>query len=82
MGQKPRYRPQRLAAKLLQIRRGLSLSQSQFAGQIDVTLTTGRISEYETGKREPPLMTLLAYAYLIGIHVDDLIDDAIDLRRE
>lgn len=38
-----------------------------------------RISEYENGTREPSLMTILAYARLAGIHVEDLIDDALDL---
>lgn len=79
MGQRPRYRPQRLAAKLLQIRRSLGFSQSQLARLLDVGVNTPRISEYETGAREPALITLLAYAYLVGISSNDLIDDRIDL---
>jgi hypothetical protein len=39
----------------------------------------GRISEYERGKREPSLWVLLAYARVAGIHLEDLIDDDIDL---
>jgi transcriptional regulator with XRE-family HTH domain len=79
MGYKPRHRPQHLAAKLLQIRRSLGLSQSELARRLSVGVNTPRLSEYESGTREPALITLLAYAYLIGIHVDDLIDDAVDL---
>jgi transcriptional regulator with XRE-family HTH domain len=72
----------RLAAKLLQIRVGLGLSQSQIARLLDVGVNTPRISEYESGAREPALITLLAYAYLVGISTDDLIDDTIDLPVE
>lgn len=79
MGQRARYRPQRLAAKLLQIRQALGLSQSQLARLIDVGITTPRICEYESGAREPALITLLAYGYLVGISTDALIDDSIDL---
>lgn len=82
MGHKPRYRPQRLAAKLLQIRRSLGLSQSQLAALIDVRLTPARISEYESGAREPALITLLGFGYLVGISTDDLIDDRVDLPAE
>lgn len=82
MGQRPRYRPMRLAAKLLQIRQCLGLSQSQLARLINVGITTPRISEYESGAREPALITLLAYGYLIGISTDDLIDDDIDLPAQ
>jgi transcriptional regulator with XRE-family HTH domain len=82
VGHKARYRPQRLAAKLRQIRQSLGLSQSQLARLISVGVTTARISEYENGVREPPLMVLLAYGYLVGISTDDLIDDGIDLPAQ
>jgi hypothetical protein len=38
-----------------------------------------RISEYERGRREPSLWVLLAYARAACIHLEDLVDDAIDL---
>jgi transcriptional regulator with XRE-family HTH domain len=38
-----------------------------------------RISEFETGKREPPLLVLLRYARVTGISTDVLIDDDLDL---
>jgi hypothetical protein len=40
-----------------------------------------RISEYERGRRTPNLFVLLKYARLAGIHIDDLVDDEIDLTR-
>jgi hypothetical protein len=42
----------------------------------------GRISEFELGKREPSLLTLLAYARVAGIHLEDLVDDNIALPPE
>jgi transcriptional regulator with XRE-family HTH domain len=82
VGQRPRYKPQRLAGKLLQIRRSLGLSQSQLARLLGVGISTPRISEYESGAREPSLITLLAYGYLVGISTDHLIDDSIDLPAQ
>lgn len=81
MGYQSRHRPQKLAAKLRQIRQSLGLSQSQLRRLLDVGPTSARMSEYEHDVREPPLMVLLAYAYLIGIHVDVLIDDSLDLPQ-
>lgn len=46
---------------------------------LDVGINCARISEYESGAREPALITLLALGYLIGISTDDLIDDSVDL---
>ena len=79
MGQKARYRPRRLAAKLLQIRQSLGLSQSQLLRSLNLDMSAARISEYESGEREPSLLTLLAYGYLVGVSTDKLIDDAENL---
>jgi transcriptional regulator with XRE-family HTH domain len=79
MGQKARLKPKRLTEKLVQIRTQLGLSQNELIKQLDVDLTQNRISEYETGKGEPPLPVLLQYARMIGISTDVLIDDKLDL---
>jgi transcriptional regulator with XRE-family HTH domain len=42
-------------------------------------MTTARISEYENGTRIPSLPLLLAYARLIGVAVDVLIADDLNL---
>jgi hypothetical protein len=42
-------------------------------------LHPAQISQFETGRREPPLMLLLAYAKLARISTDDLIDDRVSL---
>jgi transcriptional regulator with XRE-family HTH domain len=40
------------------------------------------ISRYEQGKREPPLMILMAYARLANVYVEVLIDDELDLPEK
>jgi transcriptional regulator with XRE-family HTH domain len=81
MGTRPRLRQKRLAEKLRQIRDGLGLSQSEMLKRLRVEdlLDLYRISEFETGKREPPLLILLRYAEAAGICTDVLIDDERDL---
>jgi len=80
----PRPKPLRLAEKLLQIRKGLGLSQTQMLARmgLEETMHYGRISEYEQGKREPTLMTLLAYARAASVHLEDIVDDDLDLPRK
>jgi transcriptional regulator with XRE-family HTH domain len=81
MGRKARPKPRRLAEKLLQIRNALGVSQGEMFRRLDVDefSEVKRISDYETGKNEPPLPVLLAYARLAGVCVDALIDDKLDL---
>lgn len=81
MGSKPRMKPERLAEKLLQIRNALGLSQTEMLKKLgfEESMSYYRISEYETGKREPPLLVLLAYAHSVNVSTDVLIDDGLDL---
>lgn len=74
-----RDRPQRLAEKLLAIRHGLALSQTGMVQRLNINMHYGRISEFELGKRQPSVFVLLAYARVAGIHIDDLVDDNVDL---
>jgi transcriptional regulator with XRE-family HTH domain len=80
----PRPRQQHLAKKLLGIRHGLGLSQIQLVKQmgIDGVLAYHRISEYESGRREPALWVLLAYGRVAGIHLEDIVDDNRDLPEK
>jgi transcriptional regulator with XRE-family HTH domain len=73
--------PKRLGEKLRQIRLALGLSQSEMLDRLGFseTLFRGNVSQYELGRREPPLMVLLAYARCAGISTDTLIDDKLDL---
>lgn len=82
MGRSRRPKPARLAEKLQQIRSGLGLTQDQMIKQLGYSespLYPSNMSEFESGKREPPLLVLLAYARAAGISTDILIDDGLDL---
>lgn len=82
MGQARRPQPRFLSSKLLQIRQRLGLSQRQMLKQLGETKTrihAPHISEYESGKREPPLIVLLRYAQAANVPVEVLIDDEQDL---
>jgi transcriptional regulator with XRE-family HTH domain len=76
-----RRRPARLAEKLRHIRLALGLSQTEMLRRLgierDIDYTT--ISKYELDKNEPPLTVLLQYARLAGIHMEDIVDDELDL---
>ena len=76
-----RARPQRLAEKLLAVRQRLALSQTQMVQRLNVQGHYGRISEYERGTRQPSMLTLLAYARVAGVHIDDLVDDSIEVKQ-
>jgi transcriptional regulator with XRE-family HTH domain len=77
----PRPRPKRLAEKLRQIRLELGLSQTEMHRRLETEekILYTRISDYELDKNEPSLMTILSYARLAGVHMEDLVDDQLDL---
>jgi transcriptional regulator with XRE-family HTH domain len=84
MGRSYRERPQKLGRKLKQIRMDLGLTQSEMIQRLGVRsepLHPASISQYELGKREPPLLVLLRYARLAGVSTDVLIDDKLSLRK-
>ena len=76
-----RTSPQRLGEKLIEIRNHLNLSQSEMLNKLGFQdiLYRSNISQYELGRREPPLLILLRYAQLAGVSVDFLIDDNLEL---
>jgi transcriptional regulator with XRE-family HTH domain len=77
----PRPKPKRLAEKLRAIRLGLGLSQTQMLNHLkhEQAMHYGRISEYERGKREPTLMVILQYARVACVHMEDIVDDKLEL---
>lgn len=81
MGTKARQRPERLAEKLLQIRLGLDLSQTDMLRRLELedVISYKKISDYERGEREPSLIILLQYARAAGVCVEVLIDDQLEL---
>jgi transcriptional regulator with XRE-family HTH domain len=76
-----RPKPERLAEKLLAIRTALGVPQTELHRRLGVEhlIDYNKISAYELGTREPPLMILLEYARLANVYVDVLIDDGLDL---
>ena len=76
-----RIRPKRLAEKLLEIRTALGLSQTEMYRRLGVEdlMPYTRISKYERGELEPPLIVLLQYARVAGVHMEDIVDDELDL---
>lgn len=76
-----RPKPERLAEKLRRIRLALGLSQTEMLRRLGLEeeMQYARISEYETGQREPSLLTLLAYSRVAGVHMEVLADDSLDL---
>lgn len=82
MGRSRRPRPARLAAKLRQIRLSLNLTQEQMfrrLGDTKTALYEGHITEYESGRREPPIQVLLRYARVAGVPMEMLADDELEL---
>jgi transcriptional regulator with XRE-family HTH domain len=79
-----RQKAERLPEKLLQLRLALGLSQGEMLRRLDAEdlIVYNRISDYELGKREPPLPILLQYARVAGVYVEDLIDDELDLPQK
>jgi transcriptional regulator with XRE-family HTH domain len=77
MGAKSQHRPKNLARKLRQIRSALGLSQSEMLLRLGAqeSFSAARISEYETGAREPSLWMLLNYGRVARVHLESLIDD-------
>ena len=76
-----RRRPTRLAEKLRNIRLALGLSQPEMLRRLgledEIDYTT--ISKYELDKNEPTLTTILQYARVAGVHMEDIVDDELDL---
>jgi transcriptional regulator with XRE-family HTH domain len=84
MGRSQRPRPARLGEKLRQIRASLDLTLEQMIerlGYKDSPIYPTNISGMERGEREPPLTLLLAYARLVNISTDVLIDDDLNLPK-
>src|SRR6266700_3279955 len=83
-GKGSRPKPERLAEKLRQIRLSLGLSQAEMHRSLGLEeeVEYTNISKYELGRNEPPLSTLLQYARVAGVHLEDIVDDELDLPEK
>lgn len=82
MGSGKRVKPELLGDKLKTIRKKLDLTTEELVIRLDcpsIPLHRASITQYEKGRREPPLIVLLQYARLANVYVDILIDDNLDL---
>jgi transcriptional regulator with XRE-family HTH domain len=82
MGRSRRQSPSRLPSKLREIRLKLNLTQQEMAErlvEVKAGLQPGHVSEYETGRRQPSLLLVFAYAKEAGVPMDFLVDDRQDL---
>src|SRR6266480_5497670 len=84
MARGARVRPEHLAEKLLQIRLAFGLSQSELLRQLGLedAMDYRRISEFERGTTEPHLAVVLQYARAAGVHMEDIVDDELDLPEK
>jgi transcriptional regulator with XRE-family HTH domain len=59
----------------------LGLSQGELYRRlgVDDLIPHKRISRYERDELEPPLPILLQYARAAGVHMEDIVDDELDL---
>jgi transcriptional regulator with XRE-family HTH domain len=82
MGSGKRIAPQRLGEKLKTIREKLGFSTEEMIAALNcpaVPLHRASITQYEKGRREPPLIVLLQYARLYKTSMETLVDDDLDL---
>jgi transcriptional regulator with XRE-family HTH domain len=77
----PPKKCERLGEKLFQIRSALGLSQREMLRRLgyEEALFYNRVSDYELNKRVPPLPLLLEYAKVAGVHMEDIVDDELEL---
>ena len=79
MGRSPRNKPMKLSHKLLAIRKGLRMSQTEMARALELKVHYSAVSNYELGTREPDMLIVLRYARLAGIPMEMLVDDQLNL---
>jgi transcriptional regulator with XRE-family HTH domain len=80
----PKHVPRYLSTKLKAIRKykGWTLSEMAEAVGRKEESRRSRVHEWEKGTRQPDLLVLLAYARLVGISTDILIDDELKLELD
>jgi hypothetical protein len=80
-----------LPEKLIAIREFLTFGEVEMAESLSSDVTSqsgeprnikpGRISEYESGRLEPNLLVLVAYARLGRVHLELLVDDRFPIQE-
>jgi hypothetical protein len=86
-----RNRPKLLPDKLRLVRDHLHLDPAQMAKQLmseieshnhrHVEIKLHWVPNFERGKHEPDMLTLLAYSCLVKVPIDDFVDDSISVEE-
>jgi transcriptional regulator with XRE-family HTH domain len=88
MGRKRVPSPRKLSGKLREVRIDLlRKTMDEMAKELknsgaEVSTHSGYVSEYETGKRQPSLLTLLAYSKVTGLSINVFVDDDLELPQK
>ena len=75
-----REKPMRLASKLKAIRESLGVSQTGMKHLLNYPGPYTRVSEWELGKRQPPMTIVLAYARAARVQMEQIVDDQLELE--
>jgi transcriptional regulator with XRE-family HTH domain len=82
----PRPQPDRLAEKLRQLRSQLGYTLEEMAQALSQVKKSppnkSHIHRFEAGIREPSLLVLLEYSRVVGITLEVLVDDELDLPKK
>lgn len=82
----PRPQPDRLAEKLRQLRSQLGYTLEEMAQALSQVKKSppnkSHIHRFEAGIREPSLFVLLEYSRVIGVPLEVLVDDELDLPEK
>jgi transcriptional regulator with XRE-family HTH domain len=77
-------RPDRLAEKLLQIRKAYGLSQKEMAERLSKQagekITYRNVSKYQHGRSVPFVEIVLAYARAAKVSMNEIVDDDLELN--
>ena len=76
-----------MAEKLCHIRRRLELTQEELKERLEQLgfvsdLDRADVSDFERGRRDPDILTLLSYGRLANVYLDVLVDDELDLPED
>lgn len=85
MGKKQLVKPKRMGEKVREIRMRLGLTQQQMFELLEhhgAKIYVGYIGSYEIGERIPTLLVTLAYSRAVGIPMEILVDDELDLPKK
>lgn len=83
-----RRRPQLLHLKLAMIRESLKVNQADMArilvaaikSRSGIKIKSCRVTDYESGNREPDLLLMVAYVRLGKVQMESVVDDTVSVE--